>query len=170
MEQFAEGFTSKACYGILDLFVAFDQQALDKSSQDFTTFQTPLGAKQLTCIPMGYTNAVQIMHGDVTFILQPEIPHVTELYIDDVGVKGSTTRYELTGGGYETIPENPGIRRFVWEHLNNFNRVLQQMKKVGGTFSRKKLTVCAPSANVVGHKCCYKGRVLDESRIQKIRD
>ena len=68
------------------------------------------------------------------------------------------------------IPENPGIRQFVWEHMNNFNRILQRMKKVGGTFNGKKLVVCAPSAVVVGHQCSYEGRIPDESYVQRIKD
>src|SRR4051794_15510516 len=87
---------------------------------------------------MGYTNAPQIMHGNVTFILRDEIPHITAPFIDDVPIKGPETRYETADGGYETIAENPGIRRFVWEHLNNVNRAMQRMKAHGGTFNGKK--------------------------------
>ncbi|KAG2022226.1 hypothetical protein CC2G_000002 [Coprinopsis cinerea AmutBmut pab1-1] len=60
---------------------------------------------------MGWTNSVPIFHDDVTHILQDEIPAVTKPYIDDVPTRGPTTRYEDGKGGYETIPENPGIRR-----------------------------------------------------------
>ena len=73
---------------------------------------------------MGWTNSVPIFHDDVTFILQPEIPHVTIPYIDDVAVKGPPTRYQRKDGSYETIPENSGIRKFVWEYFQNLNRVI----------------------------------------------
>ena len=73
-------------------------------------------------------------------------------------------------GSYETIPENAGIRRFVWDHLNNVNRVLQRMKAYGGTFNGRKAVLCAPSAVIVGHKCTFEGRVPKEGRVQKIRD
>ena len=125
MEVFAESFAGHGCYGSLDLFVSFDQRSLDERSRDLTTFQTPLGAKRLTCVLMGYTNATQIMHGDVTHILQDEIPHVTIPFVDNVAIKGLETQYELPDGTYEMIPENPQIWWFVWEHLNNVNRVLQ---------------------------------------------
>ncbi|OBZ70364.1 hypothetical protein A0H81_09645 [Grifola frondosa] len=51
-----------------------------------------------------------IFHDDVTYILQPEIPHITIPYIDDVPVRGPETRYELADGGYEVIRQ---IRAFV---------------------------------------------------------
>jgi hypothetical protein len=61
------------------------------------------------------------MQGDINYILRDEIPLFTILFIDDVTVKGPVTCYENADGTYETIPENSGIRRFVWEHLANIN-------------------------------------------------
>jgi hypothetical protein len=80
------------------------------ASRDLTTFQTPYGPHRLVKLPMGWTNSVPIYHDDVTYILRDEIPHVTIPYVDDVPVRGPATRYELPEGGYETIPENSGIR------------------------------------------------------------
>ncbi|KAF9796716.1 hypothetical protein IEO21_10966 [Rhodonia placenta] len=56
---------------------------------------------------MGWTNSVPIFHDDVTYILQPEIPHVTVPYVDDVPVKGPESDYDD-----ERLPSNHGIRRF----------------------------------------------------------
>jgi hypothetical protein len=169
-EQMAEAFGGASCYACLDLFVSFDQRLMHEDSRDYTTFQSPLGTLRLTRIPMGWTNSPQIMHGDSNYILKDEIPHVTIPFVDDINAKGPPTRYELPDGGYETIPENPGIRRFVWEHLNNVNRILQRYRYIGGTFNGKKLLVCEPSVIIVGHKCTYEGRVPIEDRVQKVRD
>jgi hypothetical protein len=76
----------------------------------------PFGALRLVTLPMGWTNSVLIFHEDVTYILRDEILEYTEPYINNVPIRGPKTRYELPEGKYETIPENPGIRRFVWEH------------------------------------------------------
>ena len=151
-EVLTEQFSGRACGGMFDLYVGYDERMLAVSSRDYTTFQT-FGALRLVTLPMGWTNSVLIFHDDVTFVLKEEIPHVTVPYIDDVPIKGPKTRYELEGGGYETIPANPGIRRFVWEHLENVNRVLQRMKHVGGTFSGYKSVLCAEEITVVGHRC-----------------
>ena len=70
-------------------------------------------------LPTGYTNSVQIFHGDMTFILQEEILHVMTPFLDDIPVKGPATQYQMKDSSYETIPKNAGIRRFVWEHLQN---------------------------------------------------
>ena len=154
---------------MLDLYVGYDERLIAESSRDYTTFQTPYGALRLVTLPMGWTNSVPIFHDDVTFILLPEIPKITIPYIDDVPIKGPASRYIQSDGSFEVIPQNPGIRRFVWEHFQNLNRVVQRMKYCGGTFSGKKLAVCVDEIIVVGHRCTYEGRLPDESKVAVIQ-
>ena len=91
LEQLVEHFAARVCGSMLDLYIGYNEQALAKSSCDLTTFQTPFGAMWLTALPMGWTNSVPIFHDDITYILRPEIPHVTQPYIDNVPVRGPTT-------------------------------------------------------------------------------
>jgi hypothetical protein len=167
-DALATHFSGRACGGMFDLYVGYDERLLAKSSRDLTTFQTPFGALRLVTLPMGWTNSVPIFHDDVTYILQEEIPEVTVPYIDDVPCRGPTTRYELPGGKYETIPENKGIRHFVMEHFENVNRVVHRMKYAGGTFSGHKSTICAAEITVVGHLCTYEGRKPETARVKVI--
>ena len=164
-EELASKYAGRACGGMFDLYVGYDERLLDPASRDMTTFQTPYGALRLVTLPMGWTNSVPIFHEDVTAILKEEIPEYTTPYIDDVPVRGPKSRYELPDGTYETIPENKGIRRFVWEHVNNANRILQRMKYCGGTFSGKKTIICAEEIQVLGHLCGYDGRKPTEDTI-----
>jgi len=123
-ELLVEQFAGRACGAMLDLYIGYDERALAESSRDYTTFQSPFGALRLTTLPMGWTNSVPIFHDDVTHILQSEIPHTTIPYIDDVLIKGPNSTYQDDQGNYETIQTNSGIRRFVWEHFQNLNRVI----------------------------------------------
>jgi hypothetical protein len=59
-------------------------------------FQSPLGALCHTRLVMGHTNSVQIMQGDINYILRDEIPLFTVPFIDDVAVKGPVTRCNVT--------------------------------------------------------------------------
>jgi hypothetical protein len=131
-------------------------------------FQTPFGTLRIVTLPMGWTNLVPILHDDVTYILQPEIPHITIPYIDDTPVKGPKSEYRMIGGSYKTIPNNPAIRRFVWEHFENLNRVVQCMKYCGGTFSGPKLFLCVPEIIVLGHRCNIEGCMADPTRIDAV--
>ena len=167
-EHLAEHFAGRACGSMMDLYVGYDERALAPSSRDFTTFQSPFGALRLTTLPMGWTNSVPIFHDDVTYILNPEIPEVTQPYIDDVPVRGPPSRYPLPNGEYETIPENPGVRRFIWEHMQDLNRIVQRMKFCGGTFSGVKSFLCRPEITVLGHRCTIDGRKPEQSQVDKI--
>ena len=117
---------------------------------------------------MGWTNSVPIFHNDVTCILQPEIPHVTQPYIDNVPVKGPATQYIREDEEPETITENSGIQQLVWEHFQDLNCIVQRMKYSIGTFSGFKTMLCAPKITVLGHHCTIKGRLPNESCMAKI--
>jgi hypothetical protein len=73
-EQLAEQFAGRACAGMMDLFIGYDERAIAESSRDLTTFQSPFGALRLTTLLMGWTNSVPIFHDDVTPILYPPPP------------------------------------------------------------------------------------------------
>ena len=169
-DQLIEAMAGRACYSMLDLFVGYDHRTLDISSRDLTTIQSPIGALRLTCLPQGWTNAVAIFHEDVTFILEPEIPHVAWPFVDDCSIKGPASRYETEDDSYETIPENDGIRKFIWQHLIDVHRILHRLGCAGATVSAKKLFVAVPEVVILGHKCNYEGRVPDDSKIAKVRD
>ena len=106
---------------------------------------------------MGWTNSVPIVYDDICHILQEEIPHVTIPYIDDVLIRGPASRYIQENGEPETISGNSGICRFVWEHFQDLNRVVQRMKYSGGTFSGYKSLLCAAEITVLGHRCTIDG-------------
>jgi len=157
----------------------------------------PLGLLCLTTLPMGATNSVQILQGEISFIIQEEMPNIAATFMDDVNVGGPPTCYETNssdwyssttftdpppqlapvpcalssdGNHFEVIPENTGICWFAWEHLNDINRVLQHIKKVGGTFLGWKMDICVPEVVAVGHRCTYEGRYPKDRNVQKIID
>ena len=169
VDQFVEGMAARACYSMLDLFVGYDHRSLDVSSRDLTSFQTPLGAYRCTVLPQGSTNAVAIFHGDVTFIIEPEIPHVAKPFLDDSAIKGPASRYETPEGGFETIPEDDGIQRFIWVHLNYVHRVIHRLRHAGATISTPKIFIAAPEVVVLGHKCTYEGHIPENSKAAKIQ-
>ncbi|KNZ74850.1 hypothetical protein J132_05951 [Termitomyces sp. J132] len=97
---------------------------------------------------MGWTNSVPIFHNDITFILQPEIPHNVLSFIDDVGAKGPKD-WKIVNGKTAKHPTNPNICLALWEFFELLNRVLQWMKYCGGTFSGHKLVLCTPTFKIL---------------------
>ena len=170
VEHLAESFSGYVVYGMMDLFTRYDQQPLHPESWDLTTFNSFMGPYRLTTGPMGYTNVVQIYQADICFILQEEIPHHTIPFIDNVAIKTLLTWYILPDSYYETIPKNPGIQWFIWEHLQVINHILQRFENVGITVSAKKFAFAVPEVTIVGHKCTWEGRIPHEKKVQKICD
>ena len=108
----------------------------------------PLAPLHLTTLPKGPTNSVQILQGDISFIIQEEMPNIAAAFMDDVNIRGAPTCYETNISGwyasttfadpppqstpvpctlssnsqhFEVIPKNSGNCQFTWEHLNNIN-------------------------------------------------
>ena len=71
-------------------------------------------------------------------------------------------------GNAETIPENPGIRRFIWEHANDVHRIMHRVGEVEGTFSPKKTQIAKSEAIILDQKCTFEGRIPDDSKVEKI--
>lgn len=167
IDSFVEPFAGASVYSSFDLLWGYDARILHPKSRDLTSFQTPLGLLRYCALPMGYTNAVPEFQNCIVFILQDEIPHNCTVMIDDIGIKGPPSRY-IKDGEFETIPENPKIRRFIWEHAEVVNRVLHRLKHAGATISPKKSQVARPSIVLAGQKLTYEGRLPDTSRVSKI--
>ena len=169
IDSFVEPFAASSVYSSFDLYSGYDHRILHPKSRDLTSFHTPLGLLRCCVLPMGYTNAVSEFQNCTVFILQHEIPDHVAVMIDDLGIKGPPTRYELSNNSYETIPENSGIRRFIWEHALVVNRVLHRLAHAGATISPKKSQVAKPEIILVGQKLTYEGRLPDDSRVSKIK-
>jgi hypothetical protein len=149
VEHLAESFAGYAVYSMMYLYLGYDQCVLHEDLHDLTTFGMPLRPHCLTMLPQGHTNTVQVYQGDTAFILQHEIPEYTSPFIDDIPVKSVQMRYQREDGTYETIPNNPGICRFIWEHCIMINRILQRLENVGTTVSASKCVLVVPTATIV---------------------
>ena len=78
---------------------------------------------------MGFTNSPAELQKCMSFILQDEIPEVANIFIDNLPIKGPTTQYLDEKGNPEMISENPGIRRYIWEHANDVHHVMHTSGK-----------------------------------------
>ena len=168
VDDFVEPFAGRQCYTVFDLFWGFDGRKIHPESRDLTAFYTPLGLLRITSLPMGFTNSPAEFQKCMTFILQHEIPEKANIFIDDLPIKGPSTQYLGEDGQPETLPENPGIRRFIWEHANDVHRIMHRIKEAGGTFAASKAQVCLPEVLIVGQKCTQEGRLPDDDKIAKV--
>jgi len=83
-------------------------------------------------------------------------------FIDDIRVKGLYINYsrEL---------KLLRIRRFVFEHLQNLNRALKQIKRAKA-FIRPKSQFCYNSISIIGFVYSFRGKSLITTKVSKILD
>jgi len=168
VDDFVEGFAARQCYTVFDLFWGFDARRVAKESRELTAFMTPLGLLQITSLPTGYTNAPSEFQKCMVFILQDEIPDYANIFIDDLAIKGPRSMYLDNKGEPEVLVENPGIRRFIWEHAQDVHRIMHRIALAGATFSGSKTQICRPEVLIIGQKCNSGGRAPDEAKVKKI--
>jgi hypothetical protein len=168
IDDFVEPFAGRQCYTVFDLFWGFDARKMEPACRDLTAFLTPLGLLRITSLPTGFTNSPAEFQRCMLFILKDEIPHVANIFIDDLPIKGPALQYLTSEGTPETLIENPGIRRFIWEHAVDVNRIMHRIKRSGATFSPKKTQICLPEVVIVGQKCTPEGRLPDVDKVNKI--
>ena len=162
-EEFAEEFAGMQMISYLDFFSGYDQVKIATQDRDITAILTPLGLLRYTTLPQGGTNSVAQFQRIMYRILYDLIPNVARVYLDDIGVKGPKKNYEN-----EEIPELPGVRRFVVEHLMNLDKVLLDIERAGATISGEKSRFCAVGVRIVGFVCDAEGRHPDEEKIAGI--
>ena len=90
------------------------------------------------------------------FLLQAELD--VRPFIDDVITLGSSSYYLDDARNPEVLDANPGIRRFVWEHLVVVHRVLHRFEFAGVTISGLKLVIAFPEVLLAGIRCSSQGR------------
>ncbi|KAI0054659.1 hypothetical protein BV25DRAFT_1816753, partial [Artomyces pyxidatus] len=96
------------------------------------------------------------------------MPDKANIFIDDLAVKGPATQYLDAQGNPEVLEENPGIRRFIWEHAVDIHRIMHRVKHAGAMFSATKLQLCQEQVLIVGQLCTPDGRIPNDKKVFKI--
>ena len=162
VDEFSEEFAGCVIASLIDFFSGYDQLTLDKRSRDMTAFHTPLGLLRMTTPPQGATNSVAQFVRVIMTILEELFPKVAMPFIDDVGVKGPYT-------DYNNELKLPGIRRYVYEHLQNLDRTLERIERAGACIGPKS-QFCYNGMVIVGFVCGAEGRGPEEAKVRKINN
>ena len=170
LDAFVEPFAGRQCYSAFDLHWGFDARKIHPTSRDLTAFMSPLGLLRLTSLPMGFTNSPAEFQACMAFILKDEMPHIADIFIDDLPIKGPATIYPDQNGNPETLSENPQIRQFIWEHACDVHRIMHRMGHAGATFSPSKIQLARREVLILGHKCSPEGRTPDPTKVDKIKN
>jgi hypothetical protein len=93
-------------------------------------------------------------------ILEPLLNYIAIPFMDDVGVKGLYTDYS----NKEVLP---GIRRFVYEHVQNLDKTLERVERVGVSIGPKSQFM-KKGMTIVGFSTGLFGRLPEVTKVVKI--
>ena len=161
-DQFSRDLAGLTMASLIDLFSGYDQFMLALQSRDMTAIHTPLGLLRMTRLPQGATNSIAQFVRVIYKILLDCIPNVALPYMDDVGVKGSTSF-----NNHDEVA--PGIRKFVLEHIQNLDKVLIRFERAGATVGPKS-QYCLPGLNILSFITDCDGRHPKTSKVLKIQE
>lgn len=170
LDAFVEPFAGRQCYTAFDLHWGFDARKIHPKSRDLTAFMSPLGLLRLTSLPMGFTNSPAEFQACMAFILKEEMPHIADIFIDDLPIKGPATIYPDKNGDPEVLKVNTGIRRFIWEHACDVHRIMHRVGHAGGTFSPSKIQLAKREVIILGQQCSPEGRSPDPAKVDKVKN
>ncbi|GBG74917.1 hypothetical protein CBR_g19431 [Chara braunii] len=156
----AESHAGHNIYSLIDLYSGYDQLQLDARDRPYTAMHTPLGQLQMQVTPMGFTNAVAEAHRRMLAVAGDMFPDKCEPYIDDNPVKGAREKDETE--------VQPGIRKFVWDHLQDIRELLRRFLEYNITASGPKSILAVPEVTILGFHCGAYGRKPDPAKTDKI--
>lgn len=161
-DEFSERFACRVIYAYFDFFSGYDQILLHTASRDITAFLTAIGLLRQCTLPQGATNSVAVFVRTIMKILGDHYPEAAP-FIDDIGVAGPKSRYND-----EEVTE--GVRRFVFEHAQQVDRVLTDIARADATVSAKKSWWGVSRMRVVGYEVDQNGRYPSKDKVAKILD
>ncbi|GBG84882.1 hypothetical protein CBR_g39344 [Chara braunii] len=140
-----ESHAGRSIYSLVDLYSGYDQLSLDAMDRPYTAMHTPVGQLQMQVNPMGFTNVVAEAQRRMLAVAGDMFLEKCEPYIDDNPVKGA--RYK------DETEVQPGVRKFVWDHLQDVKDLLQRLLVYNITASGPKSILAVPEVTILGFRC-----------------
>ncbi|GBG90512.1 hypothetical protein CBR_g50856 [Chara braunii] len=159
-DALSESCAGRPIISLINLYSGYDQFPVYPPDRPVTAMHTPRGLIHMNVAPQGWTNAVAMVQRHMIRAMQTVSPHITQPYIDDLAVKGPKEKEED-----EVIP---GVRRFVWKHVQDIDQVLGLLEEHNLTAGGPKSKHCMREATILGFVCNEKGRRPDVKKTDKI--
>ncbi len=152
--------SGRSIMSMLDIYGGYDELPMDPASRPLLAIWTPIGLLQPTMLPQGWTNAVGTFQRGM-YICLSGLEDNVEIYLDDIPVLGPREKDESES-------EVPGVRKFVYLHGLDLDRVLRRLIDVNLTAAGRKSHVGRSKAQVLGFVCREDGTSPDPEKVAAI--
>ena len=160
VNKFLEEFAKCQCASLIDFFSKYNQLTLNVKSKDIIAFITLLSLLKITNLLQGATNLVAQFIRVIITILEDLFLVIAILFIDNIKVKGLYTDYSKELKLFK-------ICRFIFEHIQNLNKALDQIKRAKASI-RLKSQFCYNSISIISFVYSFKGRSFIITKVNKI--
>ena len=161
VNEMTQSLCGAVVYSALDCYSGYNGIGLDVGSRDLTGIQTPFGSIRCTTLPTGWTGSVGIFQRVLVKIFFEDIYKTIFIFIDNMGVKGPTSRYND-----EEV--SPGVRRFIWEHIQQIEAILAKLEWAGLKLGGTKCCFGTPTIEMLSYECTHSGRKPVKNKLAKI--
>ncbi|GBG86041.1 hypothetical protein CBR_g40942 [Chara braunii] len=159
-DALSESCARRPIISLIDLYSGYDQFPVYPPDRPVTVMHMPRGLIHMNVAPQGWTNAVAMVQRNMIRVMQTVSPYITQPYIDDLAVKGPRKT--------ENDEVLPGVRRFVWRHVQDLDKVLGLLEQYNLTASGPKSKHCMREATILGFVCNENDRRSDVKKTDKI--
>ncbi|GBG75401.1 hypothetical protein CBR_g20031 [Chara braunii] len=159
-DALSESCAGRPIISLIDLYFGYDQFPVYPPDRPVTAMHTPRWLIHMNVAPQGWTNAVAMVQRHMIKAMQTVSSHITQPYIDDLAVKGPKEK--------EEDEVMPGVKRFVWKHIQDIDQVLGLLEEHNLTASGPKSKHCMREATILGFVCNEQGRRPDVKKTDKI--
>ncbi len=133
-DEFVKEFVEYYINLLINFFSGYDQIKLNIYSRDLILFYMPLELLRIIILPQGVINSVIQFVRVMTKILENFISEICWPFIDNIRVKGSKILYNN-----EEI--EPGIKRYILEHIQSLDKILTNLERANYTVSGCKVSL-----------------------------
>ena len=164
IDDMIDDFKGHAFYLIADLKAGYDVVPLAKESCDLMAFHAySFGSMHLTSLPQGYMNSMSEFCRRTNHMIHSLCPDKANVFMDDILGKGPKAHYND-----ETLPENPKIRRFIYEGIQTLQGICACVCETGVTISGEKFVVAMPKLEMLGATVSILGAHVQHGTLSKI--
>ncbi|GBG74792.1 hypothetical protein CBR_g19304 [Chara braunii] len=159
-DAMSESCVERSIISLIDLYSGYDQFPVYPPDRPVTAMHMPRGLIHMNVAPQGWTNDVAMVQRHMIRAMQTVSPHITRPYIDDLAVKGPRRR--------EDGEVLPGVRRFIWKHVQDLDKIIGLLEEYNLTASGAKSKHCMREATILGFVCNESARRPDIKKTDKI--
>ena len=156
-----EKFSEKFAEITVSLLLNYNQIEFHSNFQNMIIFMTFLELLQQITLSIKTTNSSAQFSQEIIQMLNFNISHNTEVFINDIDVKKSKTKYDND----ENFSE---IHHFILEYLQMLNCVFLILKLTNIKISEEKSYFDQSEIVIIKYSCNYKRRHSETAKISKI--